>query len=517
MKVYYEIKTTEIKPYTYRIPLVSVDVHGELSVEYSKQSPTYIKRVTLLNLVGRDESGKVISYEPMDYVNRFLLAHHIDEDKQESDQYSKGLVHFFSFLIASQELWDEGYDEDFYDELVDLPRPRWDWFPPTKSKKITYQYRAALKKAVLDESDPSRRIARTTATAYMNAVTKFYSFHLRSGYEFNNKPFEHEVIPLHFTAGGTSMQAYMAIDIHTTDLRLNFGKSKKNDGGALPSARRDLRPLANSEWKQVEKILTDTQKVVKNVGGEMKLVSLPIEYCLFFLVSRYTGIRKEEVASLHLGQIVRPDLTKPLMRIGVGGEYGSLTKTKGSGNKSRKTIIPTRTMRLLYNYSRSDRYQKRLAKFKALCEAKRAECGEAIFKAEDGIDENKEYLFISQTGVPLFTKSTEANIRWNEVRATVEKKTGHKIEGTIHNLRSTFAVALFRTLLRKTTPDIALAQVSECLGHEDFTTTQKYLQIAQDEPTGDEIYEDVLDYIGVFDDIDVDDSDLTHGEVNDEQ
>ena len=79
--------------------------------------------------------------------------------------------------------------------------------------------------------------------------------------------------------------------------------------------------------------------------------------------------------------------------------------------------------------------------------------------------------------------------------------TGKQINGVIHNLRATFAVSLFRVLLKKTTPDIALAQVSECLGHEDEATTLLYLNIAQDEPTGDEIYEDVLEYLGVFEDL----------------
>jgi integrase len=156
-------------------------------------------------------------------------------------------------------------------------------------------------------------------------------------------------------------------------------------------------------------------------------------------------------------------------------------------------------MQILYEYTLSDRYKNRLNKFKQLCKRKR-EAGEtAFFESEDGIDEKKDYLFISSTGKPFFTKLSEINTRWNEVRVTVEKKTGRKVDGVVHNLRPTFAVALFRALLRKTTPDIALALVSECLGHEDEAVTIKYLKIAQDEPTGDEIYEDVLDYLGVFD------------------
>jgi hypothetical protein len=79
--------------------------------------------------------------------------------------------------------------------------------------------------------------------------------------------------------------------------------------------------------------------------------------------------------------------------------------------------------------------------------------------------------------------------------------TGKQIDGVVHNLRATFAVSLFRVLLKRTTPDIALAQVSECLGHEEEATTLMYLKIAQGEPTGDEIYEDVLEYLGVFEDL----------------
>ena len=52
-----------------------VDDNGELSVKYSKQDPVHIKKLTLLNLVGRDESGTIVSYEPLEQVNRFLLAH----------------------------------------------------------------------------------------------------------------------------------------------------------------------------------------------------------------------------------------------------------------------------------------------------------------------------------------------------------------------------------------------------------------------------------------------------------
>ena len=76
------------------------------------------------------------------------------------------------------------------------------------------------------------------------------------------------------------------------------------------------------------------------------------------------------------------------------------------------------------------------------------------------------------------------------------------MQESIHNLRPTFAINLFRHLLKTMTSDEALARVSSCLGHADLATTLKYLKIAEDAPTGDEIYEDLLEFCGVFDELD---------------
>lgn len=251
----------------------------------------------------------------------------------------------------------------------------------------------------------------------------------------------------------------------------------------------------------MENIFLNTNRIIKNVNGQRQVVKLAEEYCLFFLVSRFTGLRKEEVSSLHLGQIVKPDLNKPLLRLGVGDEYGSFTKTKDGGNKSRRTIIPTQVMQMLYDYTRSPRFKKRQEKFQVLCKSKRAAGQMAFFESIDGVDENKNYVFVSSRGVPFFLKLNELNNRWHEIRYTASEALGYEIKAVIHNLRSTFAVAIFRMLLKTKDKDTALAIVSELLGHGDLSTTLHYLQIALDEPTGDEIYEDVLDFLGVFDDL----------------
>lgn len=508
----FEIVSTKVKPFTYKPPIISIDGNGEPQVSYprSKDASVFIKEITFLNMVGRDASGSVVSYQPLEEVNRFLMVYHIDGGREDSGQLSKGLIHFFTFIIQLQEKWDDEYDEFLFDELVDLPRPTWNVLPSREADRVTYQYKAALTFSVLKEPDLSLRLSQTTAKAYMRAVVKFYSFQIRNGYTFNNPPFSHEVIKINVPAGGTSMKSYMRLDVHTTDLRLKFPRSKRNAGEAGEPGRRDLSPLANRQWNEVEKIVMHTKRVIKNVKGSLQFVSLAEEYRLLFLTARFTGLRREEVASLHCGQIVKPPKNKVMLRLGVGDEYGSLTKSKDGDNKSRVTIIPAATMQLLYDYIRSTRYHKRLTKFTELCKRKRDLGDDAFFDAIDGVDENKNYVFLSATGIPFFKKLDELNNRWSEIRNTVSEILGQKMQGSIHNLRPTFAVALFRVLLRKMPIDQAIAEVSALLGHEDLATTLKYLKIAQDEPTGDEIYEDVLEFLGVFDDLEESEDRVLH-------
>ncbi|MFW1429726.1 site-specific integrase [Vibrio parahaemolyticus] len=511
-EIIYEIKTTTIKDFTYRKTLVFIDDNGEPQFSYSgdKETHVHIKKVIFLSkvgyekvVVGKDddgnpitEKGKLLSYEPLDYVNQYILSKHIEDDKEESQQASKALTHYLSFILDAQAVWDRKYNNDDYDPFTDPPRPAWDKFGVRKNLRATYMYHASVKKGALDGTG----LARTTASAYMREVVGFYKHHIRNGMEFNNPPFEFEIFSIDIENSGTHMKARRLKQVQSTDLRLNFQKSKRNNGGSLPNARRDLKPLTNTEWKEVKKILTTTKRVIKNVKREEKWVSLPEEFCLLFRIYRYTGLRKEEGASLHLGQIIRPDMTKTMLRLGVGDQYGSLAKDPKGGyhNKSRRTIITSSLMLDLYNYSQSPRYKKRLEKFKERCKAERDAGNAAYFDGVDGVDENKKYLFISNSGIPFFKKLEEINTRWNEIRKTAGMNLLNDIDAVVHNIRSTFAVSIFRMLLKKMTSDKALSIVSEFLGHEDIATTLLYLQIAEDQPTGDEIWEDILDYLGVF-------------------
>jgi integrase len=505
------IEPSTLKNYIYKNPLFSINEHGEVISTYRKGvNGVLIKKITFLNKVGYDLKGRMHSFEPVDVANSYILSKHLDDDVLDSGLTSQALLHYFAFVIDHQTAWDAEYDEDTFNELYDEPRPDWNYFPKRKAEKLTYLYRAGLKTLVIVDGV----LAKSTAKSYMSAVVKFYKYWLRKGYQFNHPPFEHEIIELRFEAGASSMKSYMRKEIHTTDLRIKFAKPSRSGGTALNNLRRDLKPFTDSEWKILQNILVLSRRVIRN-NDTSKMHSLPIEFCLHPMICRYSAMRREEAASLHLGQIVNPELIineageevfkSPVLNIGIGDKYGSLTKDKEVGNKSRVTIIPASLMKQLYDYTQSERYTKRLAKYKVWCKEQMENGNTSLFEGDDAVRADTDYLFITQKGKPMMMRVEDFTGRWVEVRNTANHSQAltHKILGSLHNLRATFAVNIFRHLLKKMDPDTALDRVSSLLGHEDRATTLEYLKIAQDMPMADEIYEDVLDFIGAFDDVEV--------------
>jgi integrase len=507
----FTVESSAIENYIYRRPLISVDENGECVSEYRKNNKgVLIKQITLLNVVGSDAKGRLQSFEPLEVANQFLLSNHIDDGLLESAQASQGLALFFNLILSKQRAWDSEYDKDTFDERYDDPRPSWDRFPKRKPDRLTFEFRDWIKQAVLTD----HTLSASTAKAYHGVVIRFYKYWLRRGYQFNNPPFEHEVFNLRLEAGASSMNSYYSKEIHTTDCRLTFGKSSRAYGTSINGLRRDLAPFEPNEWAVLQNILMKTRRVIRN-KDESKLHSLPIECCLLPMICRYTGLRREEAASLHLGQIVKPEMIindagkqvykKPVLPLNVGDGYGSLTKDKSGGNKPRKTIIPAHIMHELYKYTQSPRYKIRLAKYKAWCTSQIEQGNTSIFEGDDAIVPERDYLFIAQTGNPMVRNLAAFTGRWGEVRDTANHTQilNGKLFGSLHNLRATFAVNVFKHLLKTIKPDDALDRVSLLLGHEDLATTLIYLKLAQDAPSGDEIYEDALDYLGVFDELEL--------------
>lgn len=517
----YEVEISTISDFEYRKPLVQVDDHGELQTRYRENGRRIpVRNFPFLSIVGYDNKGKLVSYEPIEMVNQFLVCKAVDDGVFDLGTTARGIAHYFSFILDEQAKWDSEQLEidGEFDPFFDEPRPQWDHFPRHKQDRLTFKYRRG---AV--ELASAGVLAQSTVKQYVSSVTAFYKYCLRNGYRFNNPPFTFEKVTLFVEGSKSSMKSYRSIDIQTTDMRVKFDKSTRTGGDGTNSTRRDLRAFTNSEWKDLQNVLMKSRSVIRN-NRKDKMHSLPIEFCLHPMICRLSGLRREEAASLHCGQIPKPkyvikggvqQFEQPILEFGVGSKYGSFTKTQSSSaeeNKSRTTIIPASFMLTLYEYTQSERYKKRLSKFKSWCKEQKEKGNTHYFEGNDAVNPDLDYLFITQTGKPMFLRLTDFTGRWCEVRntANLSRDESHAIVGSLHNLRATFAVNIFRYLLDKkdeegnpsVTPAEALDKVSALLGHEDIKVTMIYLQMAQDMPSGDEVYEDVLDFLGAFDELD---------------
>ncbi|ABU72027.1 hypothetical protein VIBHAR_03077 [Vibrio campbellii ATCC BAA-1116] len=284
-------KAVEISPipnFVYEKPLVSIDENGEPQVIYrANGNKIPIKKLPLLYVGGYDDKDNLISYQPLDMVNEFLLSKAIDDGVLELGTDAQGLAHYFSFVLDKQAEWDAEYDQEDFDPLYDDPRPEWSAFPRNKQERLTYQYRDGIKQLAIDGV-----LAKTTARQYMSSVVGFYKHCLRQGIRFNNPPFQFETVNIHYEASASSMKAYQRKQVHTTDMRIKFAKSSRSGGTNLSNLRRDLKPFTNNEWKILQTILMKSRRVVRH-GDNNKLHSLPIEFCLHPMICRNTGLRRE--------------------------------------------------------------------------------------------------------------------------------------------------------------------------------------------------------------------------------
>ncbi|MFA0230451.1 site-specific integrase, partial [Vibrio sp. 10N.261.45.A7] len=118
MDTYYQIQISSIPNFVYKKPLVSIDENGEPQVTYRANGNTLpIKKLPLLYIAGYDDKDNLISYQPLDMVNEFLLSKAIDDGVLELGTDAQGLAHYFSFVLDKQEGWDAEYDEGDFDPL----------------------------------------------------------------------------------------------------------------------------------------------------------------------------------------------------------------------------------------------------------------------------------------------------------------------------------------------------------------------------------------------------------------
>lgn len=341
-----------------------------------------------------------------------------------------------------------------YYQFLEDEKLDWNYFPPIKRLKPTYQFRSYLLKSIkLGE------LAHSTANAYMNHVKNFYLWTIHERYlKVQNEqeaPFKLEFIQIQ----NQGMLAHIrpTFTVQTSDLRINVPKDNYS---------KNIRPLSPLSRDSIELLITFLPKVSE-------------ELRLQLLLSLDSGLRIEEVSTLTLDALKtataisesqhRFELTLCPKNTGVQTKYG----------KRRRIEISIYLLEALRVYQISERRLNRLDKLyykiNQLTDGKLSLHHDLIAVLERC--QRHEPLFISQQGNPMTRESIES--RWIELRALIQQQ-DRDFKHRFHDLRATYATYRLSDLLNAKLGTIeSLELLMGWMGHKDESTTWKYLRYLQ--------------------------------------
>lgn len=146
-----------------------------------------------------------------------------------------------------------------YYQFLEDEKLDWNYFPPIKRLKPTYQFRSYLLKSIkLGE------LAHSTANAYMNHVKNFYLWTIHERYlKVQNEqeaPFKLEFIQIQ----NQGMLAHIrpTFTVQTSDLRINVPKDNYS---------KNIRPLSPLSRDSIELLITFLPKVSEELRLQLLL------------------------------------------------------------------------------------------------------------------------------------------------------------------------------------------------------------------------------------------------------
>lgn len=283
----------------------------------------------------------------------------------------------------------------------------------------------------------AREVDRDTANLYMNHIRHFYEWAFKNQ-RVNKIPFEYKtkIIKKPREDGdfdllfGGFYQQEKGIVVTTTDLLIpKKYKQKKPEGNELsPYTPEELNLLYNSN------------EVAKESSR------------LWVQLAHICGLRADEVASFAAEGVKNPSLFTEthLFYLSIIGKF----------QKQRTIAVPRFLMVELWSYRNAPERQHRLEKWQLNYGGSRL-----------------IPLFINRSGKPIQSKSVSNLI--SKVRKELTSQ-GKELVKDFHDLRSTFATNLARFLLHRNMPEGFIKfKLMQLLGHDDFSTTTKYIRSAQ--------------------------------------
>ncbi|MBP3140476.1 tyrosine-type recombinase/integrase [Aliivibrio fischeri] len=323
------------------------------------------------------------------------------------------------FLTWSEEAGIEW--KDLY--AVSASEKAKEWLPP-------YRYRAHLIERI-----KSNELSLNTANLYLSHVRQLYEW-ARQTKRIEKLPFKYidKVIKkkrssAEFDLIFTSFHNERGIEVQTNDLtipRKNKQKKMVLNDGLAPFNQKELMYFYSAHYMQVDS---------RRLWADLALLC---------------GLRAFEITLLNETEIMDTSLDETkVYAVNILGKF----------NKYRQILIPRTLMSRLWDYNNSPERLKRSIKWDI---------------------KNEKFnkpLFINRSGNRL-NEGSITNI--TSIVATQLSDSKIKFERSFHDLRSTFATSLARFLLENDLPlGFIQYKLMSLLGHSNFSTTQKYINLAR--------------------------------------
>lgn len=346
----------------------------------------------------------------------------------------------------------------------------------TANRKLsspTYQYREYLN---IFKKPNGKNYAPETIKKKMNIITSFYEYLI----EVENISFK---APLWLTS--TSSFAYKDKYGNQYIKKIESKDVSRVRGSINPDLFYDniidggrLKPLTLEEQMELLKAL-------KNINNT--------EMLLGFLFALCTGARIQTVFTLrvkHFKETLNENDKEALIKVG----YGTDCDTKN--NKMHLLRVPKWIYNKIQIYMKSQRFKDKQEK------AKHIFC-----------DLELQYIFLNNRGLPyyaakgdsyrkLYKKPLDGNAVRIFIRDTLKeelKKEGSIFHLSFHDLRATFGMNKLDSLMHLVEKEIitlqeALFTVRDYMGHEDLSTTERYLKFRKKNKIREEAQDDFEEY-----------------------
>lgn len=298
-----------------------------------------------------------------------------------------------------------------------------EWLPP-------YRYRAHLIGRVKRND-----LSLNTANLYISHVRQLYEWAWQTKrieklpFKYTDKVIKKKRSNAEFDLIFTSFSNNRGMLVQTNDLTIPKKIQQKQIGlndGLSPFSQKELQQLYSTSYMQAES---------RRLWADLSLLC---------------GLRAFEVTLLNESEIVDTSLDETkVYSVDILGKF----------NKHRQILVPRSLMARLWTYKNSTERLKRSVRW----DSKR-----------NLIDKP---LFINRSGNRL-NEGSITNI--TSIAATELSGSKVKFERSFHDLRSTFATSLARFLLENNLPlGFIRYKLMSLLGHSNFSTTEKYIDLAR--------------------------------------